>query len=214
MSLLPKLIYLAMLFILQLAALQAMQALWRINNLHKWASSANNDAREMEFSFVDGGDDGKYTGADFVAISIICHTERTLFEWVHPPNAVGASWSFSISLKACIRPINLTHQSVNAIRYMGVSHRWYRAIWDVKLYPVSQPSKQLRLLRLRRDLYGKKDIKHNFVSNNRCFEDKSGFVAEVERHLMKWGRGSEWIEMPCLRFPASHAHILPCDLGI
>ena len=52
-SLVVGLGYLAMLFILQL-----MHISWRMNNIEKEAYFSHNDARKMEFAWLDGGEDG------------------------------------------------------------------------------------------------------------------------------------------------------------
>ena len=45
----------------------------------KYANSANNDAREVEFGSLDCGEDDKHNGVAYVEISIISVIHDTLF---------------------------------------------------------------------------------------------------------------------------------------
>ena len=76
-----KLAYLATRFILQQTHTARNVVSWRINNIVKWANSANNGAREMEFGSHDGGEDGEHNGAGFVEISNILMMQDSFFFW-------------------------------------------------------------------------------------------------------------------------------------
>ena len=48
---------------------------WRIDNIAKWANTANIQTVEMEFSSLDGGENGEHDGAGFgeIARILICN---------------------------------------------------------------------------------------------------------------------------------------------
>ena len=63
--------YLARSFVLQLAALAAMQTCCRINNTHKSANSIYNCARAIELDLTIGEEDDEHNCAGFVEITFI-----------------------------------------------------------------------------------------------------------------------------------------------
>ena len=54
-------------------------ATWRIINIAKYANSANNVARNVEFEAFDGAEDGGYNGFSFVEISKIFAKQASIF---------------------------------------------------------------------------------------------------------------------------------------
>ena len=86
---------------------------WKIDNIHKWANSANNGEREMELGSLDGRDFGEYTGVGYVELSqIYCDAGRffSLYttRWLHYWNAsLTTLFLHIVRTILCVKPLML-----------------------------------------------------------------------------------------------------------
>ena len=53
--------------------------MWKIDNIAKLASCAKKGVREMKIDSLDGGQDGEYSGIDFLKISKTFATQGDFF---------------------------------------------------------------------------------------------------------------------------------------